>query len=294
MRPKTGILSRVRGKRATAQRPDVRGLTIAITGAARGIGLETAKTLHDAGATVVIGDIDDEAVGKAAADLGHEGFVLDVTDPDSFENFLDEVEKVAGPIDVLINNAGIMPTGPLLNYDLNVIKRNFDIDLLGVVIGTQCAAKRMIARGGGQVINIGSVAGRLPVPGLTIYNGAKAGVITFSEAADVELAPQGVRVKTVNPTFTRTALISGIATNKFVQTVGPEDVAREVHNSILGSTTHITVPRSMAWVHANPVMAPGLKRTLGKMTGMNQMFLSYDDAERAEYLKRVNGTPVAK
>ncbi|MCX6467973.1 MAG: SDR family oxidoreductase [Corynebacteriales bacterium] len=268
---------------------DVRGLVIAITGAARGIGFETATRLRDLGATVVIGDIDEEAVGKAAADLGHDGFSLDVTDPASFAAFLDSAEAAAGPIDVLINNAGIMPTGPLLSYDLNVVKRNFDIDLLGVVIGTQEAAKRMIARGGGQIINIGSVAGRLPVPGLTIYNAAKAGVIVFSEACDNELSPQGVRVKTVNPTFTRTALISGITTNRFVQTVGPEQVAEQVVNSIEGTKTHLTVPRSMAWVHANAVMPPAMKRSSSKLTGMDRMFLSYDDVERAEYLKRVNG-----
>ncbi|MBT0565787.1 SDR family oxidoreductase [Williamsia sp. CHRR-6] len=267
----------------------VRGLTIAITGAARGIGFQTARTLLDAGANVVIGDIDGEAVGKANADLGRDGFVVDVTDPTSFEAFLDQVEKVAGPIDVLINNAGIMPTGPLLNYDLNVIKRNFDIDLLGVVIGTQLAAKRMIPRGGGQVINIGSVAGRLFVPGLTIYNGAKAGVIAFSESADAELSGQGVTIKTVNPTFTRTGLISGIKTNKFIQTVSPEQVAAQVLRSIEGKKMHATVPASLAWVHGNSVLPRKFKRSTLKLTGTDTMFMSYDETERAEYLKRVTG-----
>ncbi|MET0316004.1 MAG: SDR family NAD(P)-dependent oxidoreductase, partial [Rhodococcus fascians] len=89
-----------RNKKSTT---DVRGLVIAITGAARGIGFETAKTLQDRGATVVIGDIDSEAVGKATADLGHDGFEVDVTDPTSFEKVLDQVEAASGPIDVLIN-----------------------------------------------------------------------------------------------------------------------------------------------------------------------------------------------
>ncbi|GGF24399.1 SDR family oxidoreductase [Williamsia phyllosphaerae] len=270
---------------------DVRGLVIAITGAARGIGFETAKTLQDRGATVVIGDIDSDAVGKATAELGHDGFEVDVTDPTSFEKFLDEVEASAGPIDVLINNAGIMPTGPLLNYDINVVRRNFDIDLLGVVIGTQLAAKRMVARGGGQVINIGSIAGRLAVPGLTIYNGAKAGVIAFSEAADAELADSGVRVKTVNPTFTQTGLISGIKTNKFTQTVTPAQVAAQVLASIEGDKMHATVPKSVSWVHATGIMPRSMKRASLRMTGMDKLFMSYDATARAEYLERVNGNP---
>ena len=88
---------------------------VVVTGGARGIGFETATQLFDAGAKVAIGDVDGEAVGKAAADLGIEGIEVDVTRRESFDAFLTEVESRLGPIDVLVNNAGIMPVGPFLS-----------------------------------------------------------------------------------------------------------------------------------------------------------------------------------
>ncbi|MYR08708.1 SDR family NAD(P)-dependent oxidoreductase [Gordonia sp. SID5947] len=268
-------------------RAALRGKVIAITGGARGIGFETATQLFHAGAVVALGDVDEEAVGKSAADLGVEGFVVDVTDRKSFDDFLTGVEDALGPIDVLINNAGIMPVGEFLAYDEALIRRTFDIDVIGVLTGTQLAARRMVARGRGQVVNIASVAGRLPTPGLTIYNGAKAAVIEFSEALDAELASTGVRVSTVLPTFTRTGLISGLRTNSLVRPVDPEDVAAEVVSIIARPRVRVTAPRSMAWVHANATIPQRMKRMSRRMTKLDSMFLDYDHDQRAAYSQRI-------
>ncbi|GAC67779.1 SDR family oxidoreductase [Gordonia soli] len=272
-----------------AVRDALRDKVVAVTGGARGIGLHTATDLLAAGARVAIGDVDQDAVGKAAADLGVDGFGLDVTDRRSFSTFLDDVEERLGPIDVLINNAGIMPVGAFLDYDDTIIRRTVDIDLVSVVLGTQLAARRMVARGHGQVVNIASVAGRLPMPGLTIYNAAKAGAIEFSEAVDAELAGTGVRVSTVLPTFTRTGLISGIRTNVFIQTVGPEEVSGQVLAVIARPRTRVTAPRSMAWVHANPMLPQAMKRSTRRITKLDTMFLDYDIAQRSEYADRIRG-----
>ncbi|AZG48295.1 SDR family oxidoreductase [Gordonia insulae] len=265
----------------------LRGKVIAITGGARGIGFVTATQLFEAGATVVLGDIDDDAVGKAAADLGVEGFAVDVTDRRSFDDFLTAVEESVGPIDVLINNAGIMPVGAFLSYDDALIRRTYDIDVIGVITGTQLAARRMVARGHGQVVNIASVAGRLPTPGLTIYNGAKAAVIEFSEALDAELESTGVRISTVLPTFTRTGLISGLHTNSMVRAVEPEDVAEQVVAIIVRPRVRLTAPRSMAWTHANPIIPQRMKRASRRMTKLDTMFLDYDHDQRAAYSTRI-------
>lgn len=276
-----------RGVTTEEIRDAVRGKVVAITGSARGIGFETATQLFDAGATVALGDIDEEAVGKAAADLGVEGFVVDVTDAASFTGFLDAVEKALGPIDVLVNNAGIMPAGSLLDMDAKLIHRTLDINTVGVMLGTQLAARRMVPRGGGHIINIASVAGRLPTPGLAVYNGSKAAVIEFTEAADAELESTGVRVGTVMPTFARTGLIDGLRTNKLIRSVAPSQVAAEVVGMIVSPRVRVTAPRNLAWVHMTPMMTSRMKRATQRWSKLDRMFLDFDEADRADYDKRI-------
>ena len=266
---------------------ELRDKVVAVTGGARGIGFETATQLFNAKARVVIGDIDGDAVGKAAADLGIEGIEVDVTSPESIEAFLDETEKRVGPVDVLINNAGIMPVGPFLNYDANLIRHTIEIDLMGVIWGSQAAARRMVARGHGHIVNIASVAGRLPTPGLTVYNAAKAGVIEFSEALNAELAASGVAVSAILPSFTNTGLISGLTTNRYIRVVEPDVVAAAVVETIIEPQVRVAAPRSMRWVNANVIMPQGLKRRTQKMAGLDHIFLNYDGASRAEYNKRI-------
>lgn len=281
------ILRRDADDELARRREALRDKVIAVTGGARGIGRVVAEELLDAGAKVALGDIDDETVAKTAADLGVEGFELDVTKRESFGAFLDSVEQAYGPIDVLINNAGIMPVGPLLAYDDVLIRRNLDINLYGVMTGTQLAAARMAESGGGQVVNVASVAGRIPAPGLSIYNGVKAGVIEFSEAADAELSQAGVRVSAVLPTFTNTGLITGLETNALVRTIEPEVVAEAVLGIIVDPAVRVTAPGSMAWVDSNPMMPQAVKRFARKITKMDRIFVDYDAEARADYTNRI-------
>ena len=280
-----------RRARADRRLADVRkalaGKVIAVTGGARGIGFETATQLLAAGAHVVLGDIDADAVGKAAADLGVEGIELDVTDAASFTAFLDEIERRVGPLDVLVNNAGIMPVGSFLDYSEALIRRTVEIDLIGVMLGSQAAARRMIDGRGGQIVNIASVAGRLPNPGLTVYNGAKAAVIEFSEALDAELAPRGVRVSTVLPTFTTTGLIDGLETNAMVAAVGPEQVAARVVEVIAHPRVRVTAPRSMGWVGVNTILPHPVKQALRRLIKTDTIFLNPDRDARSDYNTRI-------
>lgn len=268
-------------------RSAVAGKRIAITGGARGIGFEIAAQLRDHGAQVVIGDIDVLAVEQAAADLGMPGCALDVTDRASFESFLDDVDDRLGGFDVLVNNAGIMPVGSFLDHSGALLRRTVDVDLVGVLLGTQLAARRMVAGGGGQVVNVASVAGRLPNPGLALYSGVKSAVIEFSEALDVELRDRGVRVCAVLPTFTRTGLIDGLATNALVTTVEPELVARQVVSVIARPRTRVAAPGWMRWVDLNPALPPALKRRFARLTGTDAIFLNFDAAARGDYSARI-------
>ncbi|MCF8589785.1 SDR family oxidoreductase [Gordonia liuliyuniae] len=282
------ILDRFSSEHRLAQtRAGVSGKVVAITGGARGIGFEIAEQVLAAGGLVALGDIDGDAVGKAAADLGVEGAELDVTDAASFERFLDVVEERVGPIDVLVNNAGIMPVGSFLDYDEALIRSTIEIDFLGVILGTRAAARRMVTRGGGQVVNIASVAGRLAAPGLSVYNGAKSGVIEFSETLDFELAPHGVSVSAVLPSFTKTGLVTGLKTNAFVKTVDTDIVGREVLTTIATRRTRAMAPASLRWVDMMPMTPIGLKRRLAKFAKTDTIFLHADQSARADYSKRI-------
>ncbi|WP_026917284.1 SDR family oxidoreductase [Gordonia shandongensis] len=287
----TPVLNARARRRNERLRASLTGRVVAITGGARGIGFEVASELLAAGARVAIGDIDVDAVEKSAADLGVEGLPLDVTDGASFESFLDAVEERVGPVDVLVNNAGIMPVGPFLDYRESLIRSTIEIDLLGVILGSRAAARRMTDRGHGRIVNIASVAGRLPTPGLTVYNAAKAGVIEFSEALDSELEDRGVRVCTVLPTFTNTGLIDGLATNAMVTSVDTDVVAREVIASIADSRStgrlRVAAPRTMGWVNVYPILPRPVKRAILRGTGSGRIFLNPDAKSRAAYSSRI-------
>ncbi len=155
---------------------NIRGKTIAITGAARGIGFATAKALLARGARVVIGDRDVAFQESAVADLTKlgqvSGYPLDVTDRESFATFLDKARTDGGGhIDVLINNAGVMPIGPFLEQSEQAIRSSIEVNLYGVIAGCQLALPDMIARRSGHIINIASLSGLMPVPGQVVYAG---------------------------------------------------------------------------------------------------------------------------
>src|SRR5258705_5048015 len=148
------------------ERRSLNGKVVAITGGARGIGRTTAQALVRKGCRVALGDLDLEPAERAAAELGGGTIAiqLDVTDRDSFAAFLDEAERQLGPVDVLINNAGIMPVTPFEQESDDSIRRQLDINVYGVMVGTQLAVRRMKARGHGHLVNIAPPAGKAGAP----------------------------------------------------------------------------------------------------------------------------------
>ena len=155
----------------------IRDKVVVVTGGARGIGFATATALHHLGAKVAIGDVDEAKLKESATALGVDVYgELDVTDPYSFSTFLDDVERQLGPLDVLINNAGIMPAGSIIEEPNAVTRRILDINTYGVILGSKLAAQRMIPRRRGHIINIASLAGESPTPGLATYCASKYAV----------------------------------------------------------------------------------------------------------------------
>ena len=139
---------------------------------------------------------------------------LDVTDHAGFTAFLDEVERELGPIDVLINNAGIMPLALLHEESDATTAKLIAINLAAVVHGTREAVRRMRPRRRGHIVNIASIAGKAGVPGAATYCATKHGVVGLSEAVRLELRGTGVEVSCVMPTIVHTELAAGVASTR--------------------------------------------------------------------------------
>lgn len=261
-------------------------MIVAITGAARGIGFATAKALKAKGATVVIGDIDGTAVAAAAEELGVKGIVLDVTSRPSFEAFLAE----AGEYDVLVNNAGIMPIGPVTGESDADAKRCFDINVHGVMLGTKLALERFIPLGKGHVINIASLAGVLPTPGLALYNGSKAAVVAFTEASRLEVKKHGVQISAVLPSFTNTELVSGTRSPKGQKNCEPADIAAAVVSLIAKPRPQAIIPAKFGInIRIAGLIPQSVKDALNKHYGLDTIFLDYDSSARKAYDARIRG-----
>lgn len=275
---------------------NIRGKTIAITGAARGIGYATAKALLARGARVVIGDRDVALGESAVAELTKlgpvSGYPLDVTNRESFATFLDKARTdgsagSAGHIDVLINNAGVMPIGPFLEQSEQAIRSAIEVNFYGVLTGCQLVLPEMVARRRGHIINIASLAGMLAVPGQVVYAGTKFAVVGLSSGLADEFAPQGVEVTCVMPTFTNTELIAGTHPSAAQKPVQPEDIAAAVVKVLDKPTTLVSVPPFGRFVSAiTPVLAPKARRWLSHKMGNDTVFLNFDAKARQDYETR--------
>ena len=181
------------------------GKVIVITGGAQGIGARTAAALAREGARIAIGDLDLVRAEKTATELDNTiALPLDVTDLAGFTAFLDEVERRLGPIDVLINNAGIMLLSPFEEEKDAATVRQLEINVHAVMHGMREAIKRMRPRASGHIVNVASMAGKAGFPGAATYCATKHAVVGLSEAVRQELRGSGVEISCVMPAVVRT------------------------------------------------------------------------------------------
>ncbi|MBV9534400.1 MAG: SDR family oxidoreductase [Solirubrobacterales bacterium] len=266
------------------------GKVVAITGGARGIGRATAAALIARGAKVAIGDIDSVLAGRTAEELGHGtlGLALDVTDPLRFETFLIEVERELGPLDVLINNAGIMPIGPFLQEGDDTARALLDINVHGVIFGCKLALKRFVERGSGHLVNIASAAGKAGFPGGATYCATKHAVVGLSESIRAEVRGLGIGVTVVMPVVVRTELGSGLDTTRGFKAVEPEEVAEAIVDALQRDRYEVFVPRSLAGIlRPKGVLPTRVMEAIARALRSDQILMHPDRERRAAYESRV-------
>jgi NADP-dependent 3-hydroxy acid dehydrogenase YdfG len=189
----------------------VDGRKVAITGASSGIGEATALALAREGAAVALGARRSDRIEELARRIEDDGgraaaIAVDVTDEEQAHAFVREAHAQLGGLDALVNNAGVMLLGPIEGADTGQWRQMVDVNLLGLLYCTQAALPLLREGGGGNVVNISSVAGRVGNPGSAIYNATKWAVVGFSEALRKEAAPSNVRVTCIEPGYVRTEL----------------------------------------------------------------------------------------
>jgi hypothetical protein len=257
------------------------GRTVAVTGAARGIGLATATALAAGGATVVLGDVDVELATSEAERIGGVGLALDVTNEDSFAAFLAAAERHGGRVDVLINNAGIMPTGPFVAQSPELVERMFAVNVIGVMRGTRLALPAMLARSDGQIVNVASVAGRQVAAGMAAYCATKHAVVGFTRALQREHHSSGVRFTLVMPSFTRTRMTAGAASGR-VPVADPADIARGIRAAVVEPRDELILPRSASvLVNAFERLLPrAAADAIARRLGADEQFIAPDGSAR--------------
>lgn len=189
---------------------NVKNKVVVITGGARGIGKKTAEIFKNNGAEVIIADYDKDTGIETASELGVEFIEVDVSDQNSVINLFSRIDSKYSQIDVLINNAGTTADGFLVKMNEDAWDKVIDVNLKGVFNCGKEAAKRMMDKGEGVIINTASVVGLYGNVGQTNYAASKFGVIGLTKTWSKELAPKGVRVNAVAPGFVETDMLESV------------------------------------------------------------------------------------
>ena len=266
------------------------GRVVAITGGARGIGRATAEALVDEGARVAIGDLDEALARRTAEELGA-GTValpLDVTDRGSFTTFLEQVERELGPLDVLVNNAGIMPVGPFVEEDDASARRQIDINVHGVLLGMKLALPGMLERNRGHIVNLASGAGKAGFPGIATYCATKFAVVGASEAVRAELDGTPIELSVVMPALVQTELIDGLDQDSVpIKPATPQDVADAIVDALKFQRFDVFVPRSAGRLHKVMQNLPRPARErMAKQMKLDKLMTDFDATKRAGYEQR--------
>jgi len=273
------------------------GQTAAITGAARGIGRSTADALLRQGMKVAIGDVDEDAARRTVQELEREhpgrivALPLDVTERESFAAFLDGAEEQLGPLDVLVNNAGIMQIGRFIDEDDLTARRMIDINLHGVILGCKLALDRMLPRDRGHIVNISSQAGKFGAPGGATYSATKHAVVGLTEAIRGELRLMGahIGVSYVMPFVVNTELGSGLGEARGMSNLEPSDVADRIVEALQFGIVDVWVPKEAKRTNVLGTLLPrSLAEGMTRLMKADRVLAGADLNRRRDYELRAS------
>ncbi|MEV8508704.1 SDR family oxidoreductase [Actinoplanes sp. NPDC051475] len=237
------------------------GAVAVVTGASRGIGFAIAQRFVAEGAKVCITGRNAEALETAVKDLGGSDVAIGVPgkgdDAEHRAEVIDTVRDAFGPVSILVNNVGINPAyGPLGSLDLGAARKMFDVNVLGTLGWVQESLRGGLAQTGGSIVNISSVSGVRPAPGIAFYGVTKAALIHLTEELAVELAPK-VRVNAVAPAVVKTRFATALYEGREEQVAAAYPLGRlGVPEDIAGAVAFLSSPDA-AWITGQTLVVDG-------------------------------------
>lgn len=267
-------------------RIDLADAHVVVTGGARGIGRATVEEFLAHGARVSFGDLDASVAEATAAETGASWHRLDVRDGASYAAMLDAAVVEHGPVDVLVNNAGVMPSGAFLDGDEATDRLMMDVNVHGVLHGMRLVLPGMVERGRGHVVNVASLAGKFPIPGLAVYNASKFAVVGLTAATRLEMAPYGVSLTAVLPSAVDTDLASGLDM-KPIPKVPATAIADAVVGSVRSRAAEIAVPGYVGALATASHLVPTPVLDRVRKVLRDDRALRPDQTQRAAYAERL-------
>jgi NADP-dependent 3-hydroxy acid dehydrogenase YdfG len=271
---------------------DLERAVVAITGAGRGIGRATAEHFARGGATVCLGDLNGDQAALVAEEIGSQAhpFRVDVRSHESVAEFLTAAHATAGPLDVLVNNAGVMPAGAFLAESEATTETVLAVNVAGPLHGMRIALPGMIERRRGHIVNVASMLGKTELPGLATYVASKHAVVGLSAAVRAELRGTGVTITTVLPSVVNTEPASGIRIPlAWLARVEPEDVARAIVESVKDRPKEVAVPRWLGlYPQLRPLIPEVVEQLVRRLIGDDAALRSVDPGRRAASEGRVS------
>ena len=272
----------------------LKGRTVLITGGSRGLGLALARQVAAEGARVVICGRDAESLERAGASLASTGAEVlaipaDVTDPVSVGEMFEAVRRRYGPIDVLINNAGVIEVGPAATMSVADYEEAMATNFWGMLYPTLAVLPDMRARKSGRIVNITSIGGKLGIPHLLPYSASKFAAVGFSQGLRAEVAGDGIKVVTVCPGLMRTgsprnAIFRGHHKSEYAWfsisdalpglSISAEDAARRIVAACRRGTAEVLFPLPARIAAVVNAVAPGL--TGGILAAVDRLLPSAD------------------